>query len=189
MNFARAVDSNVVLWGQTIIYTSYVIVIMALVAWFSYRVTHEGESKVKPKYFYAFVVFLTAIGMSIHLVTYNTIPWVKTDLHGQNSPTAQQFKFTVADHKFNLPSEKLDVKCGELIEFNVLSEDLTYGFGLFRQDHSMIFQMQVIPGHDNIIKWKFTKDELLSIRSTEYSGPDGFQMVEKNAVNVVGCEK
>jgi cytochrome c oxidase subunit 2 len=68
----------------------------------------------------------------------------------------------------------------------VTSRDLTYGFGLFRQDNSMLFQMQVVPGHRNDILWQFGKPGIYTIRSTEYSGPKGAAMVMKDAVEVVG---
>ena len=55
--------------------------------------------------------------------------------------------------------------------FTVTSSDLTYGFGLFRPDNSMLFQMQVVPGHRNDILWQFDKPGVYTIRSTEYSGP------------------
>jgi cytochrome c oxidase subunit 2 len=73
--------------------------------------------------------------------------------------------------------------------FDVTSNDLTYGFGLFRQDHSMVFQMQVVPGHRNDILWRFEKPGLYSIRSTEYSGPKGTDMILENAVEVGGAGK
>ena len=79
------------------------------------------------------------------------------------------------------------VQCNELVMFDVTSNDLTYGFGLFRDNNSMVMQMQVVPGHRNDILWKFEENESLTIRSTEYSGPEGFQMIVPNAVNVVGC--
>ncbi len=71
------------------------------------------------------------------------------------------------------------------VMFNVTSEDLTYGFGLFRSDNSMVFQMQVVPGHKNDILWKFDKPGVYTIRSTEYSGPKGPFMIVKDAVEVV----
>jgi cytochrome c oxidase subunit 2 len=67
----------------------------------------------------------------------------------------------------------------------VTSNDLTYGFGLFRQDNSMIFQMQVVPGHRNDILWQFDKEGVYTIRSTEYSGPAGVRMIVPDAVTVV----
>ena len=73
--------------------------------------------------------------------------------------------------------------------FDVTSHDLTYGFGLFRQDNTMVFQMQVVPGHRNDILWKFDKPGVYSIRSTEYSGPKGVPMIVKDAVEVLACEE
>src|SRR5680860_1162665 len=35
------------------------------------------------------------------------------------------------DHQFRLPSPTLQVPCGQLAEFDVVSTDLTYGFGAF----------------------------------------------------------
>ena len=80
------------------------------------------------------------------------------------------------------------VNCNEIVEFSVTSNDLTYGFGLFRNDWSMVFQMQVVPGHANDILWQFSKPGVYRIRSTEYSGPQGVRMIEENAVEVVGSE-
>ncbi len=182
------IDSSVVLWGQTIMYTAYCLAILSLVAWFARGITHEqsGTSRITPKMFYIWVGFLTVLGVSLHLVTYNTIPWVKDDLHA-NPDYVASYDITVADHEFTLPSEQLQVPCGKLVRFSVTSNDLTYGFGLFREDNSMVTQMQVVPGHPNNLVWTFEADGVFSIRSTEYSGPKGAQMIVPDAVKVTGC--
>ena len=57
------VDSQVVLWGQTIAYTCYALAIMALMAWFGYKITRQGDAyKAPTKLFYAFVSVLIAAG-------------------------------------------------------------------------------------------------------------------------------
>ena len=183
------VDSTMVLKGQTIAYTLYCIVIILLIVWFALRVT-KGESKlIKPALFYSWVGFLAILGVSLHIITYNTIPWSPMDLHRGNYEPDKTFKISVEDHKFILPSEKLIIDCNDIVLFDVSSNDLTYGFGLFRQDNSMLFQMQVIPGHRNDILWQFSKSGVYSIRSTEYSGPKGALMIEKDVVEVIGCEE
>ncbi len=73
---------------------------------------------------------------------------------------------------------------GEKALFDVTSKDLTYGFGVFRSDNSMIMQMQVVPGHRNDILWQFEKPGVYTIRSTEYSGPKGAQMIMKDVIEV-----
>ena len=180
------IDSNVVLQGQTLAYTFYCIVIILLMAWFGFKITTKAKStKVSPALFYTFVAFLTVLGVSLHIVTYNTIPWVELDMKRGEITADKTFTITVENHKFNLPEEKLVIECGEIALFDVTSNDLTYGFGVFREDYSMVFQMQVVPGHRNDIMWKFEKPGNYTIRSTEYSGPKGIAMIEKNAIVVV----
>ena len=179
------VDSALVLKGQTIAYTCYTLVIMLVMAWFALRITKPGKSKVKPALFYTFVGFLTVLGISLHIITYHTIPWTEMDLKRHEITPDKSFSIDVANHEFILPKEKMVIKVGEVVEFDVTSLDLTYGFGLFRDDNSMLFQMQVVPGHRNDILWKFLKPGHYTIRSTEYSGPKGVAMIEKNAVEVV----
>jgi cytochrome c oxidase subunit 2 len=183
------VDSHTVLWGQTIMYTAYCLAIISVMAWFAVRITKPRSSReITPRVFYVWVGFLVILGVSLHLFTYNTIPWVKDDLHGSKNFVAA-YDISVGDHKFawGEGNPQLQVPCGKLVKFSVTSTDLTYGFGLFRSDNSMVMQMQVVPGHANDLVWTFEKDGVYSIRSTEYSGPLGYQMVEKDAVKVTGC--
>lgn len=183
------VTSNTVLWGQTLVYTFYALAIIALVGWFAVKVTQTGSSRVSPKLFYTLVGTLITCGVSLHIITYNTIPWTEIDLNAGSITSDNRFDITVADHQFTLPSPVLEAKCGEITEFNVTTKDLTYGFGIFRPDNSMIFQMQVVPGHDNIMKWEFTENGTFTIRSTEYSGPAGAQMIVPDSVHVTGCQE
>jgi len=181
------VDSAIVLWGQTVAYTLYVLAVMALMAWFAWRVTREKPGAgIKPAYFYAFVSLLVVVGVSLHFVTYYTIPWKPMDMNRASITPDKVFAIGMGNHQFQLPSGPLWVACNDKVLFDVTSSDLTYGFGVFRQDHSMIFQMQVVPGHRNDILWQFDKPGVYTIRSTEYSGPAGVNMIVKDAI-VVEC--
>jgi cytochrome c oxidase subunit 2 len=179
------VDSTMVLTGQTAAYTLYCLVIILLVAWFAFRITGKGSNRVSPALFYTFVGFLTVLGVSLHIITYNTIPWAEMDLKRSEIIPDKTFNITVKDHQFIMPSEKLVINVNDNVMFDVRSEDLTYGFGLFRGDNSMLFQMQVVPGHKNDLLWHFDREGIYSIRSTEYSGPKGVHMILKDAVQVV----
>jgi cytochrome c oxidase subunit II len=180
------VDSKMVLTGQTLAYTLYCIVIILLVAWFTVKVTGKGKgTAVKPALFYTFVGFLTVLGVSLHIITYNTIPWAEMDLNRNDYKPDKTFTITVKDHQFILPSDKMVINVNDKVLFDVRSEDLTYGFGLFRSDNSMLFQMQVVPGHRNDILWHFDRPGTYSIRSTEYSGPKGVKMTIPDVVQVV----
>jgi len=178
-------DSNDVLNGLIVVYTTYSILIISLVAWFSYRITRQGKGGlVKPSIFYTWVIMLAVLGVTLHLFTYNTIPWSPMDLNRADIKPDKVFEITVSNHQFQLPAEKMIIKTSEKVLFKVTSTDLTYGFGLFRPDHTMVLQMQVLPGHINDILWQFGEPGIYSIRSTEYSGPKGAYMVVKDAVEV-----
>jgi len=180
------VDSKMVLTGQTLAYTLYCVVIILLIVWFSFKVAGKGKGlAVKPAFFYTFVGFLTVLGVSLHLITYNTIPWAEMDLNRSDYKPDKTFVITVKDHQFIMPSEKLVINVNDKVLFDVKSEDLTYGFGLFRSDNSMMFQMQVVPGHRNDLLWHFDREGVYTIRSTEYSGPKGVFMIKKDAVHVI----
>ncbi len=184
------VDSRVVLTGQTIAYSLYSAAIILLMIWFALNITRAGkQTPVKAGIFYSFVLFLAVLGVSLHIITYNTIPWAKVDLNRSVHKPDRVFSITVANHVFRLPSEKMQAAKGDLVLFDVRSSDLTYGFGLFRKDNSMLFQMQVVPGHRNDILWRFDRPGVYSIRSTEYSGPKGADMVVENAFEVLESAK
>jgi cytochrome c oxidase subunit 2 len=183
------VDSTVVLYGQTLAYTCYCLAILSLMGWFGFKISRPGkENKVANALFYSFAGMLVVLGVSLHIITFNTIPWASTDLNRSEITPDKVFNITVEKHRFTLPEEKLNIGCNEKVLFSVTSNDLTYGFGLFRQDNSMVFQMQVVPGHPNDIIWQFDKPGVYSIRSTEYSGPAGTDIIVKDAV-IVSCNQ
>jgi cytochrome c oxidase subunit II len=185
-NLIFMADSNDVLNGFIVVYTSYALAIISLMAWVGYKLTAKGEGKlIKPAVFYTWVGFLVVLGVSIHIFTYNTIPWAPMDMNRKDIKADQVFNITIADHKFQLPTEKLIIHTNQKVLFNVESKDLTYGFGLFRNDNTMVFQMQVIPGHLNDLLWQFGEPGIYYIRSTEYSGPEGARMIVKDAVEVI----
>lgn len=182
------VDSSVVLWGQTIVYTLYALAVLVVIGTFGYKITRQGGSTaVSPALFYVFAGLLVVVGVSLHLITYNTIPWASMDLARDQVQPDKTFAISVEDHRFTLPADRLLIDCGDTALFSVTSRDLTYGFGLFRGDNSMMFQMQVVPGHPNDLLWKFDRNGVYTIRSTEYSGPAGAQMIVPDAVEVSGC--
>lgn len=179
------VDSTIVLYGQTIAYTLYAIVVLLFMAWFGSKITTEGKAGVlSTKLFVVLVIFLTVLGVSLHIITSTTIPWVTIDLNRRDITPDKVFEIMVNDHEFQLPEEKMIARVGELVLFDVKSEDLTYGFGVFRDDNSMVCQMQVVPFHRNDLLWKFEKPGRYTIRSTEYSGPKGHQMILKDVLEI-----
>ena len=186
MSFDTSVE---LLKFHNVAYTIYAIIIISVVAWFGYNLTRPEKAKPIVRIpFYGYIAFLVAGGVGHHIFTYNTIPWVSEDIMRHEITPDKTFDIEVADHKFKLPQEKMNIHYGDKVYFNVKSHDLVYGFGLFRQDGTMISQMQVNPGSRNDLLWTFNECGEFDIMSTEYSGPEGNNMKIKKAVIVTGCD-
>ncbi len=183
-------------------YSIYSAMIISVIAWFGFNLTRKDAKSVFRLPFYTYMAFLVAGGVGHHIFTYNTIPWVSQDITRHDITPDATYKFEIEDHKWIGLPEKITVQCGQTIEFDARSRDLVYGFGLFRQDGSLVLQMQVNPGTDvngildpNDILWTFNHNGVFDLMSTEYSGPDQYDengkdlMFVKNLVEVVGCKE
>jgi cytochrome c oxidase subunit 2 len=170
-----------------VVFVIYTTIVLSMMWMFTYSITRPH--KVKPKFrvsFYGWIGFLIFVGVGIHVLTFAKIPWVSWDLNRHKIKVDKEYNIDVGDYRFNLPDGGLVIQKGQMVRFNLKSLDYTYGFGLFRGDGSMVFQMQVVPGSRNDIVWKFDKPDTYSIRSTEYSGPKGGSMFVADAVTITG---
>ena len=182
-------DSLELLSFHWVAYSVYSALIISVVAWFGYNLTKQEKAKSLIRIpFYGFIGFLVVAGVGHHIFTYNTVPWVAQDINRHDMTPDKIYNINIKKHVFILPTEKMVSNCGEQVLFDVTSEDLVYGFGLFRKDNSMVMQMQVNPGSKNDILWTFNQNGIYDLMSTEYSGPKGNAMFVKDAVEVVGCQ-
>ncbi len=200
MSFSNSAELLSFHWVAYTIYSAFII---SLIAWFGYNLTRKEKAKSIVRIpFYGYIGFLVAMGVGHHIFTYNAIPWVSQDINRHKIKPDATYIFKIKDHKWvNMP-KSVTVQCGQTVKFDVRSEDLVYGFGLFRQDGSMVMQMQVNPGTDvngilesNDILWTFNHNGVFDVMSTEYSGPDAYddkghsKMVVKKWLKVVGCDE
>lgn len=111
------------------------------------------------------------------------VPWQSWLLWSSPTPT-QRFVVEFENYQIKLPPQGITVKAGEYVEFVGTSKDVTYGLGVFQSDGRLVFQMQVLPGMENKIVWKFDVPGIYDVRSTEYSGPKHSEMLVKNAIRV-----
>ncbi len=127
---------------------------------------------------------LIAIFLVFNIITLSPlVPWQKWLLWSKPTPD-QTFYIEYGDYEIRLPEGGIEVKVGEYVEFVATSDDVTYGFGVFRKDGSMVFQQQVLPGRENRIIWKFDEPGMYDVRSTEYSGPRHSEMYVPDAIRV-----
>lgn len=131
---------------------------------------------------------LVIVSIAFHLLTAWQVPWVRWELQRTHMTPNRDIAVTVRDHQFYLPDEGIRITEGEIVRFRVRSEDLTYGFGVFRENGGMEFQMQVVPDHDNDLVWVFSEPGQYSIRSTEYAGPHTWQMHAKHVIEVASAQ-
>jgi len=126
---------------------------------------------------------LIAVFVIVNVVTLSSlIPWQTWQLWQKPVP-AQVVNVTYDNYIITMDTP-VEIKVGEYVQFSATSADVTYGFGVFRKDNSMVFQMQVLPGRENKIIWKFDETGMYDVRSTEYSGPKHSDMVVRDAIEV-----
>ena len=194
MNFSTSVELLKFHWAA---YSIYALFIISVVAWFGYNLGRREKAKSIVRIpFYGYIAFLVAGGVGHHIFTYNAIPWVSEDIMRHEIKPDKTYELTIEKHKWELPAKQMDAKLGEKVLFDVYSKDLTYGFGLFRQDGTMVMQMQVLPNHKNDLLWTFNECGKFNLTSTEYSGPGQYdnetgkdKMMVKDAFVVTGCDK
>ena len=128
---------------------------------------------------------LVLIALAFNVVTLSPlVPWQGWLLWSSPTPD-QRVAVEMGNNQIKLPPQGIQVGADQFVEFTVTSTDVTYGLGVFRQGGTMVFQMQVLPGRENKIVWKFDAPGTYDIRSTEYSGPKHPEMFVKNAIRVV----
>ena len=146
------------------------------------QVEKEGMGKGEKKWLY-FLFMILVLGNALMLSP--LLPSSRYALWLQAEP-ALKVSVEVKNYEFILPEKPIIIPAGIPVEFIVTSHDLLYGFGVFRKDGLMVFQMQVVPQpYVNRIIWIFDEPGYYDIRSTEYSGPKHPYLFVPDAINVV----
>lgn len=126
---------------------------------------------------------LIAVFIVVNVLTLSSlIPWQTWQLWQKPDPS--QVVNVAYDNYVITMDTPVEIKKNEYVQFSATSADVTYGFGVFRKDSSMVFQMQVLPGRSNVITWKFDETGMYDVRSTEYSGPKHSDMIVRDAIEV-----
>ena len=145
--------------------------------------SHDGMEKKERSWLY----FLLAVVLIGNLVT--LAPLIPSATYGMwvQSAPVETVTIEVANYRFIMPGQPIVVPLGKVVRFTLVSHDVTYGFGVFRKDGTMVFQMQVVPEpYSNTMLWVFDQPGMYDIRSTEYSGPMNPLMFVQNAILVEG---
>src|SRR3989338_2166498 len=166
-------------------YSIYVLLVLTLMGWFVYALTSPKKISLKFKISIGlWIAFIIASVTAFHTFTHIKFPWTRWQILKKEIISKKEIAIDIIDYKFHLPENPIKLKVNKPVKFVLTSQDVTYGFGVFRSDGTMVFQMQVLPGHANEIIWVFQDAGKYTIRSTEYSGPENWKMVLKDAILV-----
>lgn len=181
-----------------IFYAIYFGLVCVFFTWFIFRVKSpaaspsdeetsgsDGKTSGMDKRELRFFAILISIIVLAHIVTLsNLVPWQEWRLWSKPVP-AKTYAIEVTDYKFKFPENPMAIEKGKFVEFTLTSLDVTYGFGVFRKDGTLVFQLQVLPGYKNRFVWNFTEPGNYDVRSTEYSGSRHSEMLVRDAIKVL----
>lgn len=131
--------------------------------------------------------FLT-LGVILGVVFFFTLPRSPYLLFVHERPekiivvTAQQFAFTLSDESLDrekTPTETsggIALPAGAMVEFRVTSRDVNHGFGIYDPEHTIIAQVQAMPGYVNRLRIRFEKPGTYNVLCLEYCGIAHFIM-------------
>jgi cytochrome c oxidase subunit 2 len=128
--------------------------------------------------------FLVVVALVVNVLTLSQlVPWQAWQLWSPPDIDREVAVVMQADRIYGL-DKGIELQAGEFVAFTATSLDVTHGFGVFRQDGTMVFQMQVVPGHENRIVWTFDQAGAYDVRSTEYAGSRQSNLLYRAAILV-----
>ena len=194
-NTYDAAKRRIVTDSIRVVYGTYLILVCLFFVWFVWKVRRPATSPQEEKMagmdrreILLFSILATVL-IFIHVITLsNIVPWQKWRLWSKPQ-TVGSYHIGMSDYEFKFPEKPLTFPKGSFVEFVLTSEDVTYGFGVFRKNGTLVFQMQVLPGYKNRYVWNFSEPGYYDVRSTEYSGPRHSEMVMIDAIRVLNINK
>ncbi|QHS11216.1 cytochrome C oxidase subunit II [Sinimarinibacterium sp. NLF-5-8] len=89
--------------------------------------------------------------------------------HANPSPTPDRI-IKATGHQWYWTLDQNTVKAGELVEFQLHTEDVSHGFGVYRNSTHLIGQTQAMPGYVNKLQLRFDEPGEYQVLCMEYCG-------------------
>jgi cytochrome c oxidase subunit 2 len=136
---------------------------------------------------YVALIVIIFILFSVTTLPYLPYPYAHSVVpNEQVDVQAQQFAWCLSMAPSWGPPclQVINIKLGDIVEFNVQSLDVTHGFGVYQWTPNssqtfgrIIFQVQVMPNYTNHVEYRFTSTGVYYIRCLEFCGYGHYTMI------------
>ncbi|MCH1625859.1 cytochrome C oxidase subunit II [Fredinandcohnia quinoae] len=112
-----------------------------------------------------FVALLIIMG-TVSYFTLSDLPFERPVYGADENPVIVDVKAI----QFGWNLSQTEFKVGEPIEFDITSEDVNHGFGLYDESMTLLAQTQAMPNYTNTVFYTFDKPGTYQILCMEYCG-------------------
>jgi cytochrome c oxidase subunit 2 len=138
-----------------------------------YGPIQKKGARIRKYYFLGLVLlFLIVTGFTVRDLPFER-PQNADEIDAVVDVVGKQFMFEVSQTEF---------KVGQTVQFNVTSQDVNHGFGLYAPNMRMIAQTQAMPGYTNSVYVTFDKPGTYKILCMEYCGLGHHVMISEITV-------
>jgi cytochrome c oxidase subunit 2 len=136
----------------------------------------------KRDYAYRGKLFWLAIIAGTVITGMTLMPWPHSSQAGDASPRvvkveAYQWYWKLSDTEFRV---------GEPLQFDITSQDVNHGFGIYDTNMTMLAQIQAMPGYTNKLHYTFDQPGEYKILCMEFCGVAHHDMIA--TINVLPAE-
>ena len=110
--------------------------------------------------------FLLVAGVIIFVATTQVLPYATT--RGEVTPGAVEIDAVGKQWLWQLSQHEVDA--GTTVIFNVRTEDVNHGLGIYDSELRLLAQTQAMPGYENKLKYTFSEPGQYRLLCMEYCG-------------------
>lgn len=130
--------------------------------------------KIRTKYIY-FLLFVIFVSL---FFVFNNTPYYKSEKKPDQiiSVIAKKWLWQLRngnfknDYLFSSETENIEISKNKIIEFQVTSDDVNHGFGIYNEKGYLIGQVQAMPNYVNNLLMSFSEPGVYQILCMEYCG-------------------
>jgi len=155
-----------IVWFVSLFFMAVLVIVFAVVFFRSKSRADYGPIQQKAYRLRRYVFMgVLAILVSAAFLTLRHLPYDQPAF-----ASGELVKIQVSASQFVWDMSQTEVKVGQLVEFDVTSQDVNHGFGIYDEQMQVVAQTQAMPGYTNKLYYTFTKPGTYKILCLEYCG-------------------